>query len=323
MAYSEKHLKTLCINGDIAGVVEYLKQFPEKQALLRRYQKRFYEKPPYFTFKTKNLIARKILRVYYQYYIMMFVEKKTTDEGKEFLESTFNRLFHFSRFKNINQIEDHIKKLLKSEGFHFLGDQTSSFYGPYIWQTMYTRTYDVELPETRVKVKVNFMDGFISNSWMDFLSFGKIGTGGWTKPQGLFCKSDAYRKIMDKPGFKVSYLKHECQHLADYQRFGMILEPHEWEYRAKLTELIYYPTMKLFRSFLRSAKKDIRFTHSYAEYQLISDLSTRLFKEEYVSDPEKWQENFKKIGPVCRELLELSSKALEERKSLSKKEALN
>lgn len=322
MSYSEKQLKTLCINGDIAGVTKYLAQFPEKQALLKRYQKRFYQKPPHFTFKTKNRLARKILRIYYHYYIMIFVDKKSIEEGRTYLEEAFNHLFSFPKFKNIEEIETHIKKVLRKEGFYFLGGQTSSFFGPYIWQTMHSKTYDVELPETQIAVNINFMDGFISNSWMDFLSFGKIGTGGWTNIDGLFCKYDAYQNKMDKPQFTISFLKHECQHLADYKRFGMILDPHEWEYRAKLTELVYYPTIKLFHSFLRSAKEDINFSHSYAEYQMISDLSKKIFNEAYVSDADRWKDNFKKIGPCSRELLIASSEALEIRKSKQEKEAL-
>ncbi len=319
MKYNEKELKRLCINGEVESIRDYLGNFPEKHWLLRRYELRFFSEPPHFTYKTDNRLIRSILEVYYRYYILMFVAKKDAETGKKFLVDSFTKLFGFERKKTINAIESHIKRLLKQEGYYFLGRETSNFYGPYIWKNMHTRTYQVELPETTMKTRIHFMSDFLSNSWMDFLSFGKVGTGGWAKPGGLFCRYEVYRKKLDTPGFRISYLKHESQHMADYRRFGKILEPYEWEYRAKLTELVYYPTIKLFHGFLNSAKPDIRFTHSYAEHKLIGDLSARIFHEEYVSDPRRWETRFHEISPTSRELLLESSRELDKRMQGEKK----
>ena len=52
----------------------------------------------------------------------------------------------------------------------------------------------------------------------------------------LYCVEWAYAP--DTENFEVSYLKHEAQHLADFQRFPG-LPSAELEYRAKLTELAF------------------------------------------------------------------------------------
>lgn len=51
-------------------------------------------------------------------------------------------------------------------------------YGPYIWENSERVIYEVEIPSGIQKVAINMMDGFVSRSWLDFISFGQTGTGG-------------------------------------------------------------------------------------------------------------------------------------------------
>ena len=86
---------------------------------------------------------------------------------------------------------------------------------------------------------------------MDYLTFGRYGTGGWASPDGtIHCVEQAYDFESEK--FLVSLLKHEAQHTVDLQQFPEIT-PAELEYRAKLVELHYANDLGLLQKFLSEA----------------------------------------------------------------------
>ena len=87
--------------------------------------------------------------------------------------------------------------------------------------------------------------------WMDYLTFGRFGTGGWASLVGTInCVEQAYD--FESKGFLVSLLKHEAQHTIDMGRFPGIT-PTELEYRAKLVELHYSSDLGLLQRFLSQA----------------------------------------------------------------------
>lgn len=86
---------------------------------------------------------------------------------------------------------------------------------------------------------------------MDYLSFGKVGTGGWTSSDGTInCIEQAYD--LESERFLVSLLKHEAQHAVDMKQFPNITST-ELEYRAKLVELHYTSDLDLLQEFLSAA----------------------------------------------------------------------
>ena len=109
----------------------------------------------------------------------------------------------------------------------------------------------MELPDGVQDYAVKLLDGFVMLSWLDYLSFGEVGTGGWSNGDGLIhCVKSGYD--LDSEAFQVSLLKHEAQHAADHARFrGMSSE--ELEYRAKLVELICSSQRNLLDRFLLEA----------------------------------------------------------------------
>ena len=63
--------------------------------------------------------------------------------------------------------------------------------------------------------------GFVFRGWMDYLTFGWYGTGGWASLDGtIHCVEQAYDFESEK--FLVSLLKHEAQHTVDMKRFPEI-----------------------------------------------------------------------------------------------------
>ena len=86
---------------------------------------------------------------------------------------------------------------------------------------------------------------------MDYLTFGRYGTGGWASPDGTInCIEQAYD--FESERFLVSLLKHEAQHIVDMKQFPGIT-PTELEYRAKLVELHYASDLGLLQKFLSEA----------------------------------------------------------------------
>lgn len=148
-------------------------------------------------------------------------------------------------------LEERLQAEFEAAGCHALFGKTQGYYGPYIWRDTVPTAYQVELPDGTAAYTVNILRGFIFRSWMDYLTFGRYGTGGWASPDGTInCIEQAYDFTSER--FLVSLLKHEAQHTVDMKRFPGIT-PAELEYRAKLVELHYTGDPGLLQKFLSEA----------------------------------------------------------------------
>ena len=114
-----------------------------------------------------------------------------------------------------------------------------------------TVSYDVELPDGIRTYPVKLLDGFLARSWIDYLSFGQIGPGGWTDGDGIInCIKSAWD--LESEAFRVSLLKHEAQHARDL-KVNSQMSSEDLEYRAKLVELIYSGERNLLTAFAQEA----------------------------------------------------------------------
>ena len=135
---------------------------------------------------------------------------------------------------------------------------------------------------------------------MDYLTFGRFGTGGWASPDGTInCIEQAYD--FESERFLVSLLKHEAQHTVDMKQFPGIT-PAELEYRAKLVELHYASDLGLLQKFLSEADES-RANDSHAV------ASARLKREFEDTD----QTNLSGIQTRALELLNAHTKEMEEK----------
>ena len=148
-------------------------------------------------------------------------------------------------------LTERLQTEFEAAGCHALFGKTQGYYGPYIWRNTVPTVYQVELPDGTAAYTVNILRDFIFRSWMDYLTFGRYGTGGWASPDGTInCIEQAYDFTSER--FLVSLLKHEAQHTVDMKRFPGIT-PAELEYRAKLVELHYTGDPGLLQKFLSEA----------------------------------------------------------------------
>lgn len=267
------------VKGNLTGAINYVKQFPEQADLYNRFLAVF-EQEQYTVYKADAWI-NEILVMYQQYYRDVFYLCMDREDAADRLRV---KLSDFLGIENedirLSDMEQNqIAKAFQSRDFHFLGGRTSGYYGPYVWRTTETKTYVVELPDGIQEYTVKLLDDFIAKSWIDVLSFGEIGTGGWSDENGIInCIKSAYD--FDSEAFRVSLLKHEAQHARD-----LAIDPNmsseDLEYRAKLVELIYSSERNLLEQFAREADSTNRSNgHSSASGRILAGFARKLNLED-------------------------------------------
>lgn len=234
------------IRGDVAGAIAFMKGIPELSDFVQPYIDLF-EKKQYIRYDIPENLNR-ILLCYQHYFRDVFYLHKENAED-ELLEKLKIELGLPDG--DASAVEEEMTRRFTEQGYQLLCGITNGYRGPYVWKETVPMTFEVELPETISTYRVNMLRGFVMRSWMDYLTFGMKGTGGWTAPDGtICCVENAYDITSEQ--FQVSLLKHEAQHAEDYKRWPNI-QPHQLEYRAKLVELIYAKETNLLEKFCREA----------------------------------------------------------------------
>lgn len=302
-AYNESRFRGYLVKGELRGAVDYLSRFNEKEELFNKYI-RVFENNNYIN-RTDNVLVMDIDKLYQKYYINIFWKELDKEEARGLLYKDLTD-YCLSLFHPIESeyIEDEIKKLVEKEGFKYLGGYTSGLNGPYIWKESNMLTYNVDLPNGKEDYTVVMMEGFISRSWLDFISFGSIGAGGWIGKDGnLSCVKESYD--LESDGFKVSFLKHEAQHGYDIRNFKGISDI-DLEYRAKLVELIYLrdsDNLDKIKNIINEAdKSNPDNSHAMASYRIVTELSRLLFKSDYVVEIDRWQAKLQYINKLALDL---------------------
>lgn len=262
----------LLVRGNLKGAMAYIKQFPEQALLSQKYEAVF-EREEYLRYPEDAEIDA-LLLIYQKYYREVFFLEIDAKKAEENMKNRFAAFFGIDAgnmtFEELEKTQ--IAESFRKKRFQFLGGKTSGYYGPYIWKTTELKTYDVELPEGNQSYPVQFLDGFIAKSWLDYLSFGKTGTGGWSNSDGLLnCVRAVYD--LESESFQVSFLKHEAQHAMDLARYPK-MQSADLEYRAKLVELIYSQERNLLAAFMQEADaSDVGNGHALAAYRIAEEFA--------------------------------------------------
>lgn len=234
------------MNGDIKGAIAYMREHEEFKDILPAYVAIF-ENGEYRTFDIPDRLDE-ILRLYQIYYRDTFY--CGLPEAAEKLLAGLKALLNVPDAEEA-LLAERLQAVFEAEGYHALFGKTQGYYGPYVWRETVPTVYQVELPGGTAEYTVNILKGFVFRSWMDYLTFGRFGTGGWASPDGTInCIEQAYD--FESERFLVSLLKHEAQHTVDMKQFPGIT-PAELEYRAKLVELHYSGNLGLLQKFLSEA----------------------------------------------------------------------
>lgn len=247
--FEKDTLRGIIVKGNLRAAMTYLEQFPETATL---YQKSvaLYQQEHYLTYDV-DAELNEILLAYQKYYRDAFYLELPVEEAAQRLRERLAELFRAASDAPLDELEEMAGMAFRQKSFHALMGRTSGYYGPYIWKVEELKHYKVELPEGEQDYAVKFLDGFIMKSWLDYISFGETGTGGWSNGDGLIhCVRAAYD--LESEDFQVSLLKHEAQHAMDQARYKDITNE-ELEYRAKLVELIYSRERGMLERFVSQA----------------------------------------------------------------------
>ena len=236
------------VNGDIKGAIAYMRNHEEFKDILPAYAAIF-EDQKYRAYEIPDNL-NDILRLYQIYFRDTFYCGIPEAEAADKLLTGLRELLNLQDAEE-ELLTKQLQSAFAAAGYHALFGKTQGYYGPYIWRDTVPTVYCVELPGGTAEYTVNILKGFVFRGWMDYLTFGRYGTGGWASPDGtIHCVEQAYDFESEK--FLVSLLKHEAQHTVDLQQFPEIT-PAELEYRAKLVELHYANDLGLLQNFLSEA----------------------------------------------------------------------
>lgn len=262
------------LKGDLTEAVNYVGQFPEQAVLYHRLMDIF-EKEQYVSYDVPADLDA-LLSIYQRYYRDVFYLCIGKEEAGSRLRAGLVEFFGIEdESTSLDDMEQNqVAGAFQSSGLHFLGGRTSGYYGPYVWRTTERMTYQVELPDGAWEFTVKLLDGFIARSWTDYLTFGEIGTGGWTDQDGVInCVKSAYD--LESEAFKVSLLKHEAQHASDLKACPDMSSA-ALEYRAKLVELIYSSERNLLARFAQEADSTDRLNgHAFASARILDDFARK------------------------------------------------
>jgi hypothetical protein len=169
---------------------------------------------------------------------------------------------------------DPLKAAIEERGGHAITGMTVPYMELVVWAAEEDRQYDVALPEGPVAVHVRLLDDFTTLGWLGFATCDRHYSGGWAESDRLYCVRDAYD--LESEEFAVSYLLHEGQHFADYERFPG-LPQEDLEYRAKLAELARAEaTLRDLVTWFAANRAAEGPPHSRANHRVIRDLGEAL-----------------------------------------------
>ena len=236
------------LNGDMKGAIAYMRDHEEFKDILPAYVAIF-ENCEYLKYEIPDIL-NDILRLYQIYFRDTFYCGLPEAETADKLLTQLKALLDMPEAEEA-LLTEKLQSVFETNGYHALFGKTQGYYGPYVWKDTVPTVYSVELPDGTAEYTVNILKGFVFRSWMDYLTFGRFGTGGWASPDGTInCIEQAYD--FESERFLVSLLKHEAQHTIDMKQFPGIT-PAELEYRAKLVELHYSSDLELLQKFLSAA----------------------------------------------------------------------
>ena len=275
MTYDENRFYGLLVQGRLTDAIGYLEPFSAQRALYERYQALFArEEYPHIA---ADDLTDELFLPYQKYYREVFyLHEKAERAEKRLCDRLTAILGHSAQGMTLEKLEQtRLPEAFLRSGLQFWGGRTGGYFGPYIYKDIEKTCFSVQLPDGAQEYTVHFLSGFLSKSWLDYLSFGTVSPGGWTNGDGvLCCIRDCYD--LQSESFQVSLLKHEAQHAADLKREAS-MSPERLEYRAKLVELIYSKERNLLAHFLHEAgQEECSNGHSLAAAKIIRGYCHRL-----------------------------------------------
>jgi hypothetical protein len=298
--------------GDVSGAADLFASEPDDRGslmLVDRFERRFRERTDGLDLtRIENPVVRDIAELFQSYWIDALTQEAPLDVLEDRLKSRLDDILTERGFASAYEDEDklfeNVEAFIGGEGYFAQSGRTPPLLDLMIWTSNKKAVESVELTDGTYEVEINYIDDFVSYGWSNFAAFGMTSTGGWAKKDGLYCICRYYD--LDSERFKLSFLKHEARHYADFGLYPK-LQPADLEYRGKLTELAYSEegTYRLLEQFTKAANRIENAPHPLANWYVIDGLSELLPDGKWPADASAWESIPKEqIRQAARRLLE-------------------
>lgn len=268
---------------------------PRQSDLRKKYYARFRIFDEHFRHKSTDTAVRRLTEMYLAYWRQGLLDNAgiprydtmLADSVSRFLRANDTALAGKSNPEIQDDFPQFLSEFLQKRGVFSAVGKTGQLFDLLLHTRETEAIYEVTTPEETVSVKVVLMENTISNGWEEYATFGKYSPGGWATDEALYCVRETYDTASEN--FKISYLKHEGKHFADYKRFPKLVGT-DLEYRAKLVELSAAQTslFDLIRSFELNSSTDRSNPHAFANHCALRDLAVVCDVGD-VSDMAKWK----------------------------------
>ena len=298
--------------GDVSGAAALFASEPNdhgSQMLTERFDRRFVKRSDSLDLSgidAPDVVA--VVELFQAYWRDALMQTAPLDELEGRLKHDLNEILAVRGYEGSLEDEDvlqeNVEALLLEEGYFAQSGRTLPLIDLMIWTRDDVATESVELTDGVYEVDVHYIDDFISYGWSNFAAFGMTSTGGWAEKDALYCLCRHYD--LDSERFRLSFLKHEVRHFADYELYPE-LQAADLEYRGKLTELAFSEegTYRLLEHFQNSANRVENAPHPLANWYVIDGLSGLLLDGEWPADASGWEAVPKEqIRQAARHLLE-------------------
>ena len=304
--------------GDVHGAAELFASKPDdhgSKMLSAGFNRRFVDRSDSLDLSSVDSPAvRKIAEMFQNYWRDALMQVAPLEQLETNLKGELDRMLTEQGFDSALDDEDalleNVETYIRREGYFALSGRTPPLLELMIWTRNDVSTESVELTDDTYEINVNYLDNFVSYGWSNFATFGMTSTGGWAKKDGLYCLCGHYD--LESERFKLSFLKHEARHFADFQLYPD-LQASDLEYRGKLTELAFSETdiYQLLTHFFNSANRVENAPHPLANWYVIDGLSKNLLDGEWPADAKDWESIPKEsIRKAVRRLLDEHDAAL-------------
>lgn len=304
--------------GDVSGAADLFASQPDDRGsmmLVDRFERRFVARAAGLDLaRIESPLVREMAELFQSYWLDALMKTAPLDVIENRLKGRLDAMLVAQGFASAVGDEDalfeNVEAFIRAEGYFAQSGRTPPLLDLMIWTTNITTVESVELTDGMYDVELNHTDNFVSFGWSNFAAFGMASTGGWAKKDGLYCICRHYD--LDSERFKLSFLKHEARHYADYSLYPE-LQPADLEYRGKLTELAYSDEgiHGLLVQFTEAANRIENAPHPLANWYVVEGLSRQLLGENRQVEAGEWQSIPKeKIREAARRLLEEHDKTL-------------
>ena len=307
--------------GDVSGADDLFASKPDDRGsmmLVDRFERRFNDRTDGLDLgRIESPVVREIAELFQSYWLDALMQEAPLDVLEDRLKGRLDDMLIERGFASALEDEDslfaNVEAFIRGEGYFAQSGRTPPLLDLMIWTSNNTVVESVELTDGTYDIELNHMDDFVSYGWSNFAAFGMASTGGWAKKDGLYCICRHYD--LDSERFKLSFLKHEARHYADFRLYPE-LQPADLEYRGKLTELAYSEeaTYRLLEQFTKAANRVENAPHPLANWYVVEGLSELLPDDKWPADASAWESVPKeRIRQAARRLLEIHDDKLADR----------